>query len=308
VHIKRSRSWGSFLCLRIELRILTFLHMFWYLLSFKLSISVNTDYFCCTRSTYGTYYQSTTSTTRTGTGTRWSPRKMRFAPVLCTSGLVVFIFIQEINLVRRWLFHHGSIVELSSRNENIVSICVGPCLNCQEQCSFFSHKSVFDFTYALHKFFLKRNVLWEQREQGCKVMQSHAKSCTDIACHAKSVSDFAWLCMLLRAFVCQTLLDFAWLCVLRYCPVQNLCRFYDAKSTLPDFAWLCLTLHDFAWLCTTLHDFACVSDTFQVNFSQPCKVVLQSIANTCKVDFLWQRSFVLHRNNIIYGLYLNDLK
>ena len=81
--------------------------------------------------------------------------------------------------------------------------------------------------------------------------------------------------------------------------------------TLHDFARLCMTLHDL-----TLHDFACVNDTFKNVFLQPWKVVLQSIANTCKVDFLWQRSIVLHRNNritknciiLMVCYYLNDLQ
>ena len=56
-----ARSWGTCLCLRIKLRILTFLHMFWCLLSFKLSIYLS---ILTTSVVLGvhTYYQSSTST------------------------------------------------------------------------------------------------------------------------------------------------------------------------------------------------------------------------------------------------------
>jgi hypothetical protein len=115
--------------------------------------------------------------------------------------------------------------------------------------------------------------------------------------HTNSVPDFACFCMS----------DLAQLCVLGYFPAQNRCRFYDAKSTLPHFA---------PWLFLTLLNFACASNISQDAFSQPCKVVLQSITNICKVDFLWQRSIVLHRNNriiknyrilMVVCYYLNDL-
>ena len=121
------------------------------------------------------------------------------------------------------------------------------------------------------------------------------------------VSDFAFACqtLLLRVRLCSTLLDFARLCILGYLTVQSWRRLYECKvdfawlcMTLHDFAWLCTTLHDFARLCMTLHDFACVNDTFQNVFLQPCKVVLQSIANTCKVNFLYMATFNrLNKNN-----------